>query len=200
MATLIGGFGALVAKKGSPTHIWLGRLFAGGMALVILAAIPVLVTTGNLFLTGMGTFAGYMTWTGWRIARAKNAAGGAGDLAVSAAMIVLGLAFAGYGGLALARGHSLGGVALAMGLGAAAFGRRHWRWFRAPVATRVPWVAEHMGSIGGGLIAGLTAFGAAAGTNYLPQVPEPIYWLGPVVVLSPLLQRASARYRRSTTP
>ena len=60
-------------------------------------------------------------------------------------------------------------------------------------------VAEHLGSIGGGLIAGLTAFGAAAGTNYLPQVPEPVYWLAPVVVLSPLFQVASAGYRRGRT-
>ncbi len=199
VATLIGGFGALIAKKGGAAHVWLGRLFAGGMALVILAAIPVLVATENLFLTGMGTFAGYMTWTGWRIARAKNTAGTAGDQAVSVAMMVVGLAFAAYGALALARGASLGIVALAMGLGAAAFGRKHWRWFRAPVGERAPWVAEHLGSIGGGLIAGLTAFGAAAGTNYLPQVPEPVYWLAPVVVLSPLFQVASAGYRRGRT-
>jgi hypothetical protein len=196
--TLIGGFGALIAKKGSVSHIRLGRLFAGGMALTILAAIPVLLTTGNLFLTGMGSFAGYLTWTGWRIARAKHAAGSTGDLGVSVTMILLGLIFAAYGGLALSRGHSLGGVALAMGLGASAVGRRHWRWFRAPPATRAPWVAEHIGAIGGGLIAGLTAFVAAVGTNYLPQVPEPIYWLGPVVVLGPLLHCASARYRRAS--
>lgn len=199
IATLIGGFGALIAKKGSPAHIWLGRLFAGGMALVILAAIPVLLATENLFLTGMGSFAGYMTWTGWRIARAKNASGSTGDLAVSGAMIVVGLAFAAYGALALLRGTGLGIVAVAMGLGAAAFGRKHWRWFRAPVASRAPWVGEHLGSIGGGLIAGLTAFGAAAGTNYLPEVPEPVYWLAPTVVLSPLLQWASARYRSAGT-
>lgn len=200
IVTLIGGFGALIAKKGGAAHVWLGRLFAGGMALVIVAAIPVLMATENLFLTGMGSFAGYMTWTGWRIARAKNASGTATDLAVSTAMIVVGLAFAAYGALALLRGSGLGMVALAMGLGAAAFGRKHVRWFRAPVATRTPWVGEHLGSIGGGLIAGLTAFGAAAGTNYLPQVPEPVYWLAPTVVLSPLLQWASARYRTGGNP
>jgi hypothetical protein len=52
----------------------------------------------------------------------------------------------------------------------------------------------HLGAIGGGLIAGLTAFAAAVLTNYVPSVPEPLVWLAPTALLSPLLQRASKRY------
>lgn len=187
--TLVGGFGALATQKGSPRHRWFGRAFVIGMAGAIMAATPVLVVTGNLFLTGMGGFAAYMTYTGWRLARAKGQAGGPGDQAVSVAMIVGGLAFAALGAKVLLRGNGLGIVALAMGLGSATFAGVHLRWFRADRATRTTWVSVHVGAIGGGLIAGLTAFGAAAGTNYVPAVPEPVWWLGPTVVLGPLLAR-----------
>ena len=68
------------------------------------------------------------------------------------------------------------------------------RPFIVTTLTRRRWVAMHLGAIGGGLIAGLTAFSAAVRTNYLPSVPEPLVWLAPTALLSPLLQRASKRY------
>lgn len=191
---LIGGAGALLTKKGSPAHRRWGQLFMAGMAGAVVFAVPVLIATGNLFLTGMGAFAAYMSWTGWRIARQRAAAGGGLDQAVSGLMIALGLLFAAFGGLKLAQGAGpMAAVPIAMGLGCAAFARQHLRWYRAPAAARRPWVAEHLGAAGGGFIAGLTAFGAAAGTNLLPQVPEPLYWLGPAAVLSPLLARWGKR-------
>lgn len=189
VAALVGGFGALATRKGSAPHRALGRLFALGMAGAIVAAIPVLVATGNVFLTGMGGFAGYMTFIGWRVARAKDGAGGVVDRAVAVAMIGVGLAFAGWGLAALVRGVPLGLVPVAMGLGAAAFARSHLRWFGADPATRERWVAVHLGAIGGGLIAGITAFAAATLTNWVPAVPEPVVWLAPTVILGPLLRR-----------
>lgn len=194
-AALIGGFGALALAKGTATHRRLGQLFVLGMAGAIVAAVPVLVSTGNLFLTGMGGFAAYMTWTGWRIARQKQHAGGPVDQGVSAVALVGGLAFAAFGAWALVRGQPLGLVPVGMGLGAAAFARQHLGWYAADRATRTPWIAMHLGAIGGGLIAGITAFGAAAVTNWLPAIPEPLVWLAPAAVLSPLLQRASKAYR-----
>lgn len=194
VAALVGGFGALAVVKGGVAHRRLGLVFAVGMALAIVMAVPVLVATQNMFLTGMGTFAGYMTWTGWRVARRKAGSGGRLEQAVSLAMMVGGIVFAAYGVRGLLAGTVLGLVPLAMGLGAAAFARQHWRWYRADRATRQPWVAVHLGAIGGGLIAGLTAFGAAAGTNYVPAVPEWILWLAPAAVLSPLLVRAGRAY------
>lgn len=194
VAALVGGFGALAAPKGGLAHRRLGLVFAAGMALAIVLAVPVLVATQNIFLTGMGAFAGYMTWTGWRVARHKAAAGGWLEQTVSLAMMAGGIAFAAFGLRALLGGLVLGLVPLAMGLGAGAFARQHWRWYRADRATRGPWVAVHLGAIGGGLIAGLTAFGAAAVTNYVPAVPEWILWLAPAAVLSPLLVRAGRAY------
>ncbi len=191
---LVGGFGALLVAKGSPAHRWLGRLFALSMAGATLAAAPVILVTENRFLAGMGAFAAYMTFIGWRIGRQKERAGGRLDQAVALLAVVGGLGFAIFGASALLRGHALGLVPVAMGLGAALFARVHLRWFRGDRATRRRWVAMHLGAIGGGLIAGLTAFSAAVLTNYLPSVPEPLVWLAPTALLSPLLQRASKRY------
>jgi hypothetical protein len=190
---LVGGIGALAVQKGSPIHRWLGRAFVVGLLGAALAAQPVIWVTGNLFLGGMGCFAAYMTWAGFAIVRCREAAGRPVDQAISAGMIVIGLAFAAYGVRALLAGSALGAVPVAMGLGSALFARHHLRWFRAPRSSRRSWVAMHVGAIGGGLIAGLTAFGAATLTNYVPMVPEPVVWLLPTAILSPLLRRASSR-------
>lgn len=199
LLALIGGLGALLTTKGSPWHRRWGRVFMLGMAGAVLFAVPVLIATGNLFLTGMGAFAAYMSWTGWRIARQRAAAGGPLDRGVSGLMIVLGLLFAAFGAIRLVQGAGgLAVVPIAMGLGSAAFARQHLRWYRAPAAERRPWVAEHLGAAGGGFIAGLTAFGAAAGTNLLPQLPEALLWLGPAAVLSPLLMRWGKRVEAET--
>ncbi|MBL8619405.1 MAG: hypothetical protein JNM72_27570 [Deltaproteobacteria bacterium] len=199
LLALIGGTGAILTKKGSPAHRRAGQLFMLGMAGAVLFAVPVLIATGNLFLTGMGAFAAYMSWTGWRIARQRAAAGGPLDRGVSGLMIVLGLLFAAFGAIRFAQGAGgLAVVPIAMGLGSAAFARQHLRWYRAPAAARRPWVAEHLGAAGGGFIAGLTAFGAAAGTNLLPQVPEALLWLAPAAVLSPLLMRWGKRVEAET--
>lgn len=163
------------------------------MAGAIVAAAPVVVVTGNTFLAGMGAFAAYMTWTGWRVARRRGAPGTPLDHAVCGLTMVGGLLFAAFGARALVAGHALGLVPVAMGIGAAAFARRHRRWFLDP--SRERWVAVHLGAIGGGLIAGCTAFAAAAVTNYLPQVPEPLVWLTPPAVLAPWLVVAGRRYR-----
>lgn len=194
LLALVGGVGALVTSRGSPRHRWFGLTFVVGMAGAVLAAIPVLVVTQNVFLTGMGGFAAYMTWTGWRIARQRSRAGGRLDQATSLLMILAGLGFAAWGLLKLLQGAgSLAIVPVLMGGGSVLFARQHLRWFRADPATRRPWIAEHLGAIGGGFIAGLTAFGAAAGTNLLPMVPEAVFWLGPAALLIPVLRRATAR-------
>ena len=194
LCALVGGVGALATRPGSRPHIWLGRLFTLGMAGAILAATPVLLATQNVFLTGMGGFAAYMTVTGWRIARQRGAAGGRLDRGISTAMVVFGLSFAAWGLRALLRGGgALGIVPVLMGVGSVLFARSHLRWYAAPAEQRSPWQAEHLGAMGGGLIAALTAFGAATGTNLLPVVPEPIWWLGPTLILGPLLRRASSK-------
>lgn len=190
---LLGGFGALAARKGSRLHRLAGRVFVVAMAGAIVVAVPVLVATGNLFLTGMGGFAAYLTWTGWRIARLKSGPASPLDRAVSVLMIGAGLGFAGYGAWAVTRGVMLGLVPVAMGLGGAWLAVGHLRWFRTPIDRRGPWVPQHLGAVGGGLIAGLTAFAAAALTNYLPAVPEPLVWLAPGAILGPLLARETRR-------
>lgn len=192
---LVGGVAALLTRKGSPAHRWAGRTFALSMLLAIVAASPVLVATRNPFLTGMGSFAGYMTWMGFRLARLKDGDGTAFDRGVAAGAIAAGLGFSVWGAFALARGNLVGLVPVAMGLLFAGFGREHTRYLRAPRAERGPWVAAHLGAAGGGLIAGTTAFAAATLTNFVPSVPEPIVWLAPAAVLGPILRRASQRAR-----
>ena len=190
---LIGGTGALLSPKGRPAHRWLGRIFVVGLLGASAAAVPVMWATSNLFLAGMGAFAAYMTFLGWQIARGKSQAGGLVPQAASVAMIGVGLLFAAYGAVYLAQGAMGGLVPLLMGLASAAFATGHLRWLRANRATRRDWRAVHAGAIGGGLIAGLTAFAAATLTNYVPSIPEPVIWLTPAAILAPLLRRATLR-------
>lgn len=191
--SMLGGFGALLVLKGSLRHKRLGWVFVVGQALATVVVSPVIAVTQNVFLGGMGAFAAYMTWTGWRIARRKDAPATGMDLGISGGMVLGGVLFAAWGAKALAAGHSLGLVPIFMGLGGALFARSHWRWFRAQPGGRRPWVVMHLGAIGGGLIAALTAFSAAVLSNYATWIPEFVVWLAPAAVLSPLLQREGRR-------
>ncbi|MBM4368198.1 MAG: hypothetical protein FJ102_18445 [Deltaproteobacteria bacterium] len=196
LAALVGGFGAMSVPKGGSAHRRLGQLFVLGMAGAIVAAVPVLWATRNLFLTGMGLVAAYMTFMGWRLARTRGQLG-APERGVARGMMVAGSLFGLLGLRVLLGGQSLGVVAAAMGFGSVALGRQHLRWMSADPGQREPWVTQHIGAISGGLIAGLTALGAAAGTNYLPVVPEPVYWLGPALILGPIFRRF-ATYHKET--
>jgi len=194
--TLLTGLVALSIRK-DKRHGKLGRLFTAGMLVAITIAAPVILAYGNVFLVGIGTFSAYLVTMGWILARERNRAGRGPASVLATAMIAVGATYAGWGAVALSRGSELALVAVVLGVVAVAVASRHRGWLLSPPAERKPWVLVHLGAMGGGLIAAVTAFTTATVARLLPDAPQGLFWLGPTVLLTPWVVLASQRYHRA---
>ena len=70
-----------------------------------------------------------------------------------------------------------------------------YRFFKNPEASSQTWMEHHGSTMGGALIASLTAFSAAVLTNYLQQVPEFLIWLAPIALGAPIVNKQVKRGR-----
>ncbi len=169
-------------------HALVGRVFGTSMVGSILLAVPVLIATENLFLSGLGFIAAWMLATGWRFARLRNGEANVLDRCLPLAGIAFFAAFGVWGATHIASAGPIALVPAALGgLGIwLALGQR--RGFSAPQGER-PWQRLHGAAIGGAWIASMTAFAAATVTNWVPSVPEWLLWVAPSAICVPLLRR-----------
>ena len=181
------GLLALAAPKRPGAHPWLGRGYLLAVLAAIAVAAPVIVARDNLFLVGMGLLVVAHGATAWAAARFRPN-GPVGPLARTAAFGAGAgfLAFGAWGGLALARGHGMGGVVVGMAAIGLVLVRRILRH-------QGDWRALHVHGAAGALISAVTAFAAAAGPRLLPGLPEPVLWLAPTALLTPLFIRLGRR-------
>ncbi len=70
---LLAGLIPLLSKKGSRRHKFTGKIFVYSMLLVCLTAIALSILNPNIFLLLIGIFSLYLTLTGYRALRLKNA-------------------------------------------------------------------------------------------------------------------------------
>jgi hypothetical protein len=194
---LIVGFVAVFARKRRGRHTSLGAAFVILMLLAIMASAPVIVLSGNLFLGGLGAVALYLVLVGWRIGKLRPPAQQAtlldrGFVLLSLTLFVL---FMLFGLRYVLQGQMVALVAIAIGYLGAKSAWDHHCFFRDPEGGERSWMQHHGGTLGGALIASVTALCAAVLTNYLPQVPEFIVWLVPIVLLIPMIRKQVARGR-----
>ena len=70
---LLTAFVALVTAKGGVIHVRAGRVYAIGMSVIFLTAVPLAALGADVFLLLIAFFSFYLVFAGWRFAR--NAAG-----------------------------------------------------------------------------------------------------------------------------
>lgn len=198
LAALVVGGIAIASPKRAGRHPAMGRVFFLVMLAAIAAATPVILVGKNLFLGSLGGLALYLTVMGRRLGALRSPLHPptSFDHAFSIGGVVVLSAVTGFGGYVLVGGQMLGAVLLGLGGLGVAFARQHRQFLRAPSEYAKGWAALHGSTMGAAYIAGLTAFGAAAMTNYVPSVPEWIVWLAPAVVLTPVLNRMEQRVRQ----
>lgn len=188
---------AVGAAKGGRLHRRAGGAYAAAMAVVGLSALALAVARPNPFLFAVGVFSLFLVFTGWRAATLRDGRPRPLDRAVGAVMAAAGLAMLGWGGWGLATGAGAQLVILivfgAIGLSMAAADLRAWR--RGPIAGKAR-IARHLGRMLGGVIATVTA----AGVVNLGHLPDLLVWLGPTVLLTPLIAWWTARVLRGAAP
>jgi hypothetical protein len=190
---LLAAAGAMVASKGGRAHAWAGRAFTIGMTAIFVTALPMTLIKPNLFLLLVALFNFYLVATGWLRAKNRKGVPTPAEWALAIAMALTALGMVGRGALMLGGGSSMGVVLVAFaGIG----GFLAWRDLAGLRAHRfhgVERIASHLTRMLGGTIGAITAFIV---TNVRVE-PAFVLWLGPSLVLTPLIVYWTMRVRRS---
>ena len=163
-------------------HVLAGRVFVAGMFGVFLTAVPLSLLGGILFLLLVAILSFYLAIAGWREAVRHRSRGAWIDRVAPIAMILAGVAMASWGARGLFAGNVGGVVLLVFGAIGLLVSIEDLRRIGRPVETRAR-IAHHMSRMMGATIAVVTAF-LVVNVRFEPGW---IIWLGPTVVLTPLI-------------
>lgn len=184
---------AMAARKGGPLHRRAGGVYVAAMFGVTATTLLLVTIRPNVFLLTIGLFSAYLVFTGWRAGRLRDGAPRTVDRIATIAMLAVAAGMLGLGALrtTAAAGHQ-GPVLLvfgAIGLTLAAGDLRMRR--RAAVADRRR-IARHLTRMLAGTIATLTA-AAVVNIDFLPALAV---WLGPTVLMTPVISWWNVRVLR----
>ena len=173
---------AMVTAKGGRWHVLAGRVYAVGMTVVFLTAVPLAVLVDSSFLFLIALFSFYLVCAGWRFARNRRRRAHPVDWIAVSAIGITGLAMWGYAVVLALDGSSqwvtlvvFGGIALALGLADAKFHRDQ------PGGQRR--VARHLTNMMAGTIATITAVTVVN----IDMDPVWVPWILPTAVITPLI-------------
>ena len=182
---------ALATPKGERWHVLAGRVYAVGMTLVFVTAVPLAILGGSIFLFLIALFSFYLVFAGWRFARNRRRQAHPMDWAAVIILGMTGLAMWGYAVVIGLQGSSqwvtllaFGGIAVALGIADARF---HWT---QPGGVRR--VARHLTNMMAGTIATITA---VAVVN-VDMEPVWVPWILPTLVITPLIAWWNVRVLR----
>ena len=185
---LLTAFVALVTAKGGVIHIRAGRVYAIGMTVIFLTAVPLAALGANVFLLLIAFFSFYLVFAGWRFARNRGrraqpvdwiavAIMGLTGLGMWAYAVVLGLSGSGQWVTMLA----FGSIAVALSVADGLFFIQGRSANRRPAAYRR--IQRHLTNMMAGTIATVTAVmvvNVSLNPVWLP-------WLLPTIVITPLI-------------
>ena len=196
---LLVGLIPMLGRKGGPAHVRAGRVYVYSMLVVAVTAVVMCLlqplTQGRLFLTGVAVLSFYLSFSGWRAVRRRQAVLPVAEvgLAGGSALVGLGMVGAGLG---------LGDVLFAFfgGLICTFAGLDAWRaWHPAPAAAPTAWLLRHFIRMGGSYISAITAFIVVNLGRWLPEAAPSwaglVGWIAPTIIGSYLISRTARRYR-----
>ena len=186
---------ALATAKGGALHRRAGRVYVAAMFAIGATTLLLVAIRPNLFLLTIGLFSVYLVFTGWRAGivrdgrpRPLDRVATAAMLAVGLGMIVLGAARtigdAGHQGPVLL---VFGAIGLVLALGDLRIGA-------ARPVTGKRRIARHLTRMLAGTIATVTA-AAVVNIHFLPALAV---WLGPTVLMTPVISWWNVRVFRGT--
>lgn len=191
---LFAGMGAIGTTKGGLRHRRFGRTYVYAMAFVSGSALALLgfdPTTVRQFLALIAVFSFYFAFSGYRVLSRKRPADDPAPVDWTA-LGLFGLASVGLlamGGLFWLDGNEFAPVVLVFGGAGTIFGVSDVRTFAGP-SDAGDWLGEHVGRMGGGYVATVTAF-SAVNFTFLPPVAR---WLWPILLGTPAIALAIRHY------
>jgi len=195
---LLLGVVVLVTKKGTPQHVKLGRAFYWSMVGSIVLAIPLMLLRGNHFLLLLSILSFYMLVSGRREVQRHKAKApfSAFDRGFTLLTLVASVGLVGWGIQRLVTRGSGGFTWVFIGLGALGVNLAWDAWRRrdGPPRHRLAWMEDHVGMMIGCFIAATTAF-SSVNLSRVGGIPVWVIWLGPSILLVPLIVRETRRIR-----
>lgn len=187
---LLLGTWMLMARKGNARHKRLGRTYTLAMAVATLSGIVLARMGANDFLMYVGMFSFYLAYSGWRALASwrHNFEGQRSDrfiggLTFAFALVMIYDAFMPHGG----DGMELNPVQLIFGMASAFFSGSDL-WLRRSESHRMAFAQRalqtHIGRMTGSYISAVTAFLVV---NLSGMLPPLFIWLGPSVILGPMI-------------
>jgi hypothetical protein len=189
---LLSAAGAVIARKGGRTHVWVGRAFAVGMTVIFLTAVPMTLMKPNLFLFLVALFNFYLVSTGWLRATNRTGVPTRLEWGIAIGMVVAAVAMVGRSAAMIAGVHGMGIVLFVFGLIGGVLALRDLAGLRRRQFRGTERIASHLTRMLGGTIGALTAFVV---TNIRFE-PTFVLWLLPSAALTPLVIYWSRRVRR----
>lgn len=196
--TALGAAGAaLGAAKGAIWHRRAGLTYAVAMLVVTLTTLALVLVRPNLFLLVIGLFSFYLVFTGWRAGAQRDGRPRWPDHLAGAAMALTGAAMLAIGAVQLfGAGGAQPVILLVFGSIGLTLALTDWRdWQRGPITGKAR-IARHLTRMLAGSIATMTA-ALVVNLSFLPPL---VVWLGPTLLITPLIFWWNARILRPVRP
>ena len=202
---LITAFVALVTAKGGTIHVRAGRVYAIGMTIIFLTAVPLALLGANVFLLLIAFFSFYLVFAGWRFARNRSRRPQPVDWIAVAIMGITGLGMWAYAAVLALSGTGnwitllvFGTISVSLSVADGLFFKQGRSTGRRPAAHLR--IQRHLTNMMSGTIATITAVmvvNVSLGPVWLP-------WLLPTFVITPLIVwwnvRMALQARRRPAP
>ncbi len=192
---LSSAIGAVATKTFDAPHSWhkvFGTTYFYAMLIIFLTAIPMAIMHSGEFLFLVAIFGFYLAFSGWRAARNRQGIPQKSDWAALWIMGLGAIAMFGYGVLLLMADSGFGIVIIVFGGIASLLVVSGWKRLRAGGFKGRERIARHVGMMLGGTIATTTAFVV---TNFEVE-PAWLLWLGPTIVITPVITWWTRKIKR----
>ena len=181
--SLIAAVFAVVSSKGKQAHILAGRTYFWGMAVIFLTAIPMSISSSNVFSFLIAIFSFYLAYAGMRFARNRTGTANLFDWVAVGLMVFSGLAMWFLALVYFMNNNSQYITLTIFGFIAISLGYMDFRSYRNKSAIGKQRIARHLTNMLAGTIAVITA---VLVTNLsIEQVF--ILWILPTIIISPLI-------------
>ena len=181
--SLIAAVFAVVSSKGKQAHILAGRTYFWGMAVIFLTAIPMSISSSNVFLFLIAIFSFYLAYAGMRFARNRTGTANLFDWVAVGLMVFSGLAMWFLALVYFINNNSQYITLTVFGFIAISLGYMDFRSYRNKSAIGKQRIARHLTNMLAGTIAVITA---VLVTN-LSIEPVFILWILPTIIIFPLI-------------
>ena len=198
---LLTALAALVTSKGGTMHVRAGRVYAIGMTLIFLTAVPLAILGADVFLLLIAFFSMYLVFAGWRFARNRSRRPQPVDWIAVAIMGITGLGMWSYAVVLGMSGDgqwvtmlAFGAIAVALSVADGLFFNAGRNAQRRPAGYRR--IQRHLTNMMAGTIATVTAVMVVN----VSMNPVWLPWLLPTIVITPLIVWWNMRTARQSRP